>query len=123
MLEVEYDMAYIFRYSQREGTRAAEILPDDVPEEEKHLRNQLLLDDLAAGVSVRNRRFQGQVVEVLVEGESKRNPSRWTGRTDLNKVCLFPHRPGVQPGQIRPVLVQRSTANSLFGELQINSQG
>lgn len=123
MLEVEYDMAYIFRYSQREGTRAAEILPDDVPEEEKHLRNQLLLDDLAAGVSVRNRRFQGQVVEVLVEGESKRNPNRWTGRTDLNKVCLFPHRPGVQPGQIRPVLVQRSTANSLFGELQINSQG
>ncbi len=117
--EIEYEMAYIFRYSQREGTRAAEILPDDVPEDEKHRRNQLLLEDLAAGASKRNRRFWGQVVEVLVEGESKRNPARWTGRTDLNKVCLFSPRPGLQPGQILPLLIQRSTASSLFGELQI----
>ncbi len=120
MLDVEYDMAYIFRYSQREGTRAAKILPDDVPEEEKHERNQLLLNDLSAGVTKRNQRYLGQLVDVLLEGESKRNSERWMGRTDLNKVCLFTPKPAIRPGQILPMLVKRATANSLFGELQVH---
>ena len=117
MQEVQYDMAYVFRYSQREGTYAAKKLEDDIPEEEKMERNQILLDDLAAAVQSRNRGYLGKTVEVLIEGQSKRNQERWTGRTDLNKVCIFPPKEGFSPGQLCQVKIKRSTANSLFGEI------
>lgn len=117
MRAVEYDMAYIFRYSTRTGTRAEGVYPDDVPEELKHERNQLLLNDLAELVERRNQAYLGRMVEVLVEGVSKRNESRWTGRTDLNKVCLFTPRATTRVGDLLSVKVTRTTANSLFGEI------
>ncbi|HPY91153.1 MAG TPA: radical SAM protein, partial [Lentisphaeria bacterium] len=117
MAEVAFDMAYIFRYSPRTGTKAAEKFPDDVPEEVKHERNQALLDDLKQAAIVRNRSFQGRVLEVLVEGVSKRNPDRWTGRCDLNKTCNFAPTPGLAPGMLAPFRVLRTSANSLFGEI------
>jgi len=117
MAEVAFDMAYIFRYSPRTGTKAAEKFPDDVPEEVKHERNQALLDDLEQAAIVRNRSFQGRVLEVLVEGVSKRNPDRWTGRCDLNKTCNFAPTPGLAPGMLAPFRVLRTSANSLFGEI------
>lgn len=117
MREIQYDMAYIFRYSQREGTWAAKTMADDVPEEEKMQRNKILLSDLSEGVEARNRVYLGQTVEVLLEGKSKRNEERWTGRTDLNKVCIFPPAEGFTPGQLCQVRVRRTTANSLFGEI------
>lgn len=116
MRQVDYDMAYIFRYSPRSGTKAAHDYPDDIPEDTKHQRNQTLLEDLAAGSERRNERFRGRTLDVLVEGVSKRNEERWTGRTDLNKVCNFVPVPGVQPGAVVQVKITRSTANSLFGE-------
>ncbi len=117
MREVVYDMAYIFRYSPREGTKSAAEYPDDVPEEVKHERNQILLSDLEAGAAERNARFRGRLQEVLVEGVSKRNPERWTGRTDLNKVVNFMPSPDVHVGDLVNVRITRTTANSLFGEL------
>jgi tRNA-2-methylthio-N6-dimethylallyladenosine synthase len=117
MAEVDFDMAYIFRYSPRSGTKAARDYADDVPEEVKRERNQLLLDDLAAGSARRNERFRGRELEVLVEGVSKRNAERWTGRSDLNKVCNFVPLPGTKVGDLIKVKVTRSTANSLFGEV------
>jgi tRNA-2-methylthio-N6-dimethylallyladenosine synthase len=117
MAEVAFDMAYIFRYSPRTGTKAAEKFPDDVPEEIKHERNQALLNDLEQAAIVRNRSFQGRVLEVLVEGVSKRNPDRWTGRCDLNKTCNFAPTPGLEPGMLAPFRVLRTSANSLFGEI------
>ncbi|NMA45197.1 MAG: tRNA (N6-isopentenyl adenosine(37)-C2)-methylthiotransferase MiaB [Lentisphaerae bacterium] len=116
MAQVDFDMAYIFRYSPRSGTKAAKDYPDDVPDELKHQRNQILLDDLAAGSARRNERFRGRVLEVLVEGVSKRNVERWTGRSDLNKVCNFVPVPGIKPGDLVNVTITRTTANSLFGE-------
>ncbi|MGI5922453.1 MAG: tRNA (N6-isopentenyl adenosine(37)-C2)-methylthiotransferase MiaB [Lentisphaeria bacterium] len=116
MAQVDFDMAYIFRYSPRSGTKAAKDYPDDVPDELKHQRNQILLDDLAAGSARRNERFSGRVLEVLVEGVSKRNVERWTGRNDLNKVCNFVPVPGIKPGDLVNVTITRTTANSLFGE-------
>ncbi len=117
MAEVAFDMAYIFRYSPRTGTKAAEKFPDDVPEDVKHERNQALLDDLEQAAIARNRSFQGRVLEVLVEGVSKRNPDRWTGRSDLNKTCNFAPTPGLAPGMLASFRVLRTSANSLFGEI------
>ena len=118
MNEIGFDMAYIFRYSQRSGTRAALTLQDDVPEEEKHRRNQILLADLAAGTAERNKAYLGTTVEVLAEGVSKRNPNRWCGRTDLNKVVLFPPATqGCRPGELLRIKIDRTTENSLFGKI------
>lgn len=119
MNEVGYDMAYIFRYSQREGTRSAAKFADDVPEEEKHRRNLVLLDDLAAYTEKNNKKFLGTTVEVMAEGVSKRNSSRWQGRTDTNKVVLFTPSEGLQPGDIMPVKINRTSPNSLFGDIQL----
>lgn len=117
MEQVGFDMAYIFRYSVRTGTKAAEKLIDDVPEEVKMERNQLLLADLERRVEASNRRYVGRAVEVLVEGPSKRNPSRWSGRSDTNKVVLFAPTAGLEPGDLVTVQVDRTTAHSLFGEI------
>lgn len=117
MATVGYDMAYIFRYSVRTGTKAADTLPDDVAEEVKMERNQLLLDDLDRRVAVANRRYVGRAVEVLVEGPSKRNAERWTGRSDTNKVVLFSPSPGLAPGDLVTVRIERTTSHSLFGEI------
>ena len=115
MNEVGFDMAYIFRYSVRSGTKAAESLADDVPEDVKMERNQLLLADLEARAEATNRRYLGKCVPVLVEGPSKRNPQRWTGRTETNKVVNFEPPEGVRAGRILPVRIEHATANSLRG--------
>jgi tRNA-N(6)-(isopentenyl)adenosine-37 thiotransferase enzyme MiaB len=117
MKDVVYDMAYIFRYSPRTGTKSARDYPDDVSEETKHLRNQILLEDLEAGAAERNARFKDTIQEILVEGVSKRNAERWTGRTMLNKVCNFLPVEGIKPGDLVNVRIKRTTANSLFGEI------
>lgn len=114
MHEVGYDMAYIFRYSTREGTYAAKNLVDDVPEEEKHIRNQLLLEELNAGVKAHNAALVNTAVEVLVEGPSPRNPQRWCGRDDRNKMVLFDADPAIAPGDIRTFTVKRATENALY---------
>ena len=120
MQEIGFDMAYIFRYSPREGTRSADTMADDVSDSVKHERNQILLADLEAHAALRNQIFKGCVLDVLVEGVSKRNPERWTGRTDLNRVCNFLPVDGIQPGAMARVHITRTTANSLFGEIRQN---
>ena len=117
MKRVGFDMAYIFRYSPRKGTKSAETMLDDVSEEVKHERNQILLADLEAFATLRNAQFKGRVLPVLVEGVSKRNERKWTGRTDLNKVCNFDWKEGVNPGDIANVKITRTTSNSLSGEI------
>ena len=120
MRRVGYDMAYIFRYSQRSGTKAAETLKDDVPEVEKHERNQILLQELNESVARHNAQMIGQSVPVLIEGPSPRNPKRWCGRSDRNKMVLFEATPELQVGEIRNFRVTRSTENALYGELTNN---
>jgi len=114
MDEVGFDMAYIFKYSPRNGTKAAE-LPDDVPQEVKEERNRILLADLETRTAASNTRYIGATVEVLAEGPSKRNPARWQGRTRTNKMCIFQPDPDLTPGALVEVIVNRTTANSLFG--------
>ena len=113
---VGYDMAYIFRYSPREGTRSALKWPDDVPEEEKHLRNQILLDELAQCAARHNAQAVGTVVPVLVEGPSPRNKARWCGRSDLSKMVLFEPDDRIAAGDIADFRITRTTGNALYGE-------
>ena len=117
MMAVGFDMAYIFRYSPRAGTRSAETMADDVPDEVKHERNQILLSDLEEYAEKRNQLFKGRVLQVLVEGVSKRNQERWTGRSDLNKTCNFTPVPELKEGDMVNLRITRCSANSLSGEV------
>jgi tRNA-2-methylthio-N6-dimethylallyladenosine synthase len=117
MRRVGYDMAYIFKYSPRTGTKAAEKLPDDVPQEEKERRNQILLDELESHVAQANQAWIGQTVEVMVHGESKTDRRRWSGRTPENKVVIFTPRDGQKPGDLLRIRIIRATSHSLFGDI------
>jgi len=116
MRAVEYDMAYIFRYSPREGTRSAMHFADDVPEEVKHERNQLLLEELERSATAHNKAAVGSVVPVMVEGPSPRNKTRWFGRSDLNKMVHFEPADGIAVGDIVDFRITRATGNALYGE-------
>ncbi len=97
MRQVGYQFAYMFKYSEREGTKASRHMKDDIDDETKtrrlteiiNLQNDLSLES--------NRQDIGKTFEVLVEGPSKRNPDELVGRTSQNKVCVFAdtvHSPG-----------------------------
>ena len=88
MDEAGFDNSFVFKYSPRPGTRAAR-LPDDVPTAEKERRNQVLLDDQERRGLGRNARLVGTVREVLAEGPSKRNKSRWSGRDSGNRIVVW----------------------------------
>ena len=111
--EVQFDQAYIFRYSKRRDTPAAD-LPDQLPEEVKEDRNQRLLRLLDEIVERRYGACVGQRMQILVEGPSKRNESRMTGRTRCNKIVVFEgddrHR-----GQLMDVEIERVGSFTLYG--------
>ena len=88
MDEAGFDNAFVFKYSPRPGTRSA-ALPDDVPTEEKERRDQVLLADQEKRGQLRNERLVGTVREVMVEGPSKRNADRWSGRDSGNRIVVW----------------------------------
>lgn len=112
--EVEFDSAFIFKYSQRKNTIAYRKYPDDVPPEKKSERIQRL-NEIQKQISLkRNRAEIGRRHEILVEGPSKKNPAEWMGRTEGNKIVVFPHG-DEQPGDLIPVTIFDATAHTLFG--------
>lgn len=96
MEEAGFDNSFVFKYSPRPGTRSA-ALPDDVSTEEKERRDQVLLADQEARGQRRNDVLVGTVREVLVEGPSKRNPSRWSGRDSGNRIVVWEVCPEALP--------------------------
>lgn len=89
MREVEYNLAYMFAYSERERTLAYRKFEDDVPEEVKKCR---LSEIISQQMSIQHRRNQNEIGQrhvVLVEGTSKRSEQQMSGRTDTNKVVVF----------------------------------
>ena len=88
MDEAGFDNAFVFKYSPRPGTRSA-ALPDDVPTAEKERRDQVLLADQERRGQARNERLVGTVREVMVEGPSKRNAARWSGRDSGNRIVVW----------------------------------
>src|SRR5688572_23088131 len=109
-----YDMAYVFKYSVRTGTPAAEM-SGQVPEEVKERRNQILLEILQKNSLRRTAAMVGTVEKVLVEGHDK-SGERFTGRTRGNRVCVFEAEPRLV-GQIVPLRIERATVSTLYGGL------
>ena len=115
MREVGYDSAFMFKYSERPGTYASKYLPDDVPEEEKIRRlNELIA--LQTEISAQqNKKDEGKTFDVLVEGFSKRSRMQLCGRTEQNKMVVFP-KAGHHIGETVQVRITGSTSATLLGE-------
>jgi len=110
-----FDMAFTFSYSTRPGT-AAEKMEDKVESEVKNERLQRLMKVQNEISKEKNEKLIDEVVEVLVEGESKNNPDTFSGYTDTNKLVIIPARPGLQ-GKIVPVKITEAGSWTLYGEL------
>jgi tRNA-2-methylthio-N6-dimethylallyladenosine synthase len=115
MREVEYDSAFLFKYSERPGTYASKNLPDTVSEEEKVRRLQGMIDLQNQLSEESNKRDIGKVFEVLIEGFSKRSREQLFGRTSQNKVVIFDKR-NYRVGQFIKVKINRASSATLFGE-------
>lgn len=116
MKEVGFDLAYMFKYSERPGTMASKRLPDNVDEEIKGHRLQELIE-LQTSLSLEsNRKDIGKTFEVLVEGISKKSDDEMFGRSSQNKVIVFPAR-NLEIGSFVRVIVKDCTSATLIGEL------
>lgn len=116
MNEVGFDNAYIFKYSPRNGTPAAKY-EDQIPQEVKEERNQILLADLKERTAKNNKLMEGRTFKILVEGPSQRNTERWCGRTTNNKVTVFDYNSSLKIGDIINVHIDRSSSMTLFGSI------
>ena len=116
MREVRFDLAYMFKYSERPGTKASKTLPDNIAEEVKGRRLQELIE-LQTGIALEcNRRDIGLTFDVLVEGISKKSDKEMYGRTSQNKVVVFP-AVGLEIGSYVDVVIKNCTSATLMGEM------
>lgn len=115
METARFQNSYVFKYSPRPATKAAE-LPDNVPVELKKERNQRLLDVQSRISLEENKKRVGQIVEVLTEGPSKSNKKRLTGRTPQNQIVVF-EGPSTIKGELVKVRIEEVTPLTLFGRL------
>jgi len=111
-----YDFAYMFKYSERPGTKAARKLKDDVAGEvkTKRLNEIIALQNRLSAIS--KKQDIGKTFEVLIEGVSKRSSDFLSGRTSQNKVVVFPaekHR----KGEYVSVTIDRATSATLIGKI------
>lgn len=120
MREVRFDMAFMFKYSERPGTVAAKRMEDNVPEEIKlqRLDEIIKLQNKIANQS--NQNDIGKTFEVLVEGFSKRSKEQLFGRTSQNKVVIFP-REGRRIGEFIYLKIVSASSATLFGEVVENA--
>lgn len=112
--EIEYDGIFAFKYSAREGTVAA-TMREQLDEETKLRRLQEILniqDEITLKI---NKKLEGSIQEILVEGKSETDPSKMTGRTRTNKIVNFSGN-GSYPGTIIPVRIIEAKKHSLLGQ-------
>ena len=111
---VQFDNAFVFRYSKRKDTPAAEM-DEQLPERVKEERNQDLLElvnDIAMG---KNQALIGEEVEILCEGPSRRNPERLSGRTRTNKIVIIEGNAERFTGELLDVKIEDCTGYTLYG--------
>ena len=114
--KVRFDNAFVFRYSKRRGTSAAQI--DDslqLSEEVKVERNQDLLKLIDRIGAEKNQSLVGTKQEVLCEGPSKRRIDRLSGRTRTNRIVIFNGNPNRLTGKLFDVEIERTTGHVLYG--------
>ena len=114
MREVGFDSAFMFQYSQREGTVASKKFPDDVPLQTKTRRLNEIIEQQSAISLECNRKCIGNTFRVLIEGTSKRDAGHLFGRTLGNKVCVFPAL-GHKKGEYVDIKVESCTSATLLG--------
>ena len=112
---LRFDMAFIFKYSIRSGTPAAEM-EDQVSQEEKERRNQVLLEILGEHSLARNQSLVGTTQEVLVEGSARKGQGMFTGRNPGNRKVVFTGHPRLV-GTLVPVHITEASVSVLHGEL------
>jgi tRNA-2-methylthio-N6-dimethylallyladenosine synthase len=114
--EVKFDLAFMFKYSERPGTYAAKRLPDNVPEELKSRRLSEIIELQREITHSNNQNDIGKTFEVLVEGFSKKSKEELFGRTSQNKVVIIP-RIGRYIGENVKVKISNATSAALIGEV------
>ena len=116
MTDIRYDSAFMFKYSEREGTLAHKAFPDDVPETVKGDRLKQIIElqeEISADI---NSATVGDTVRVLVEGESRRDADRYYGKTDGFKTTVFP-KADSKIGETVNVRIHSTTAHTLIGQM------
>jgi tRNA-2-methylthio-N6-dimethylallyladenosine synthase len=110
----QFDFSYMYKYSERPGTPAAKKLVDDVPEEVKGRRLKEIIDLQNRMSTEKNQRYVGQIVDVLVEADSKRSDQDWMARNDQNIVVVFP-KEQYKKGDFVQVKIERASTSTLVG--------
>ena len=116
MSQVGYDMAYMFKYSERPKTLAERKYEDDVPEEIKGRRLTEIIDNQMKQSAICTKKHIGKVQRVLVEGISKKSEEHLYGRNSQNVVCIFPKNE-IQIGDYVDVEMKDCTSITLTGEV------
>ncbi|MEO6330190.1 MAG: tRNA (N6-isopentenyl adenosine(37)-C2)-methylthiotransferase MiaB [Ginsengibacter sp.] len=117
MEHCEYDLAYMYFYSERPGTLAARQYEDDVPEEikKRRLHEVIALHRIQSLASMKKE--IGKIARVLIEGNSKKSEEDWAGRSDNNKVVVFAKvNDNLYKGSYADVLITECTAGTLIGQ-------
>ena len=118
----KYDLAYMYYYSERPGTLAEKRYKDDVPEEVKKRRLQEIIALHRIHSLESMQRDVTKTFKVLIEANSKKSETAWHGRTDHNKVVIFPKANyALQKGDYVQVKINSCTAGTLLGEIVVNS--
>jgi tRNA-2-methylthio-N6-dimethylallyladenosine synthase len=113
--EVEFDGLFSFKYSPRQGTRAAQW-GDDIPPEVKQQRLEILQKLQREITLKKNKKLEGAVKKVLVEGRSRNSPHQMMGRTGCNRIVNFPAGSALV-GELVMIKINEGLQNSLRGEL------
>jgi tRNA-2-methylthio-N6-dimethylallyladenosine synthase len=117
MAEVKYDMAYMFKYSERPKTLAERKYEDDVPEEVKSSRLLEIINLQMEGAAFRTKSHLGKTQKVLIEGLSKKSENHYYGRNSQNVVVVFPKSEDYSPGEYVDVHNVDCTSVTLIGEV------
>jgi len=118
--DIKFDMAFTFSYSRREGTPAADM-KQQVPEDVKDRRLQELMKVQNEISLYKNQELVGKEVSVLVEGPSKNNPDKYSGRTRTRKQVIVPADENLA-GKIVRAKIQKANSWTLYGELSSTQQ-
>jgi tRNA-2-methylthio-N6-dimethylallyladenosine synthase len=111
----EYDLAYMYFYSERPGTLAERRFKDDVPLEVKKRRLQEIVDLHRTHSLKSMQKDLGKTLKVLIEGNSRKSDEHWAGRTDHNKMVVFPKNGNLNKGDYVNVIIEDCTAGTLIG--------
>lgn len=116
MQEVGFDNAFMFKYSERSGTYAAKHLEDNVPEAIKLSRLQEVVDLQNKLSKESNQKDLGKIVEVLIEGYSKKSRNQLFGKSSENKVVVF-NKENKKIGEYAKIRIKDATVATLLGEI------